>query len=117
MISVLVLMPMRMPTKAPPVAVLRPPRSRSSTSLLPISLLRPFLTRFVPLCVFFVTSDCSICVFVCVLQKSYMAYIKAYMGRVKKHLEENNAARVAPFQAAAQNFVKKVLTKFDDYKL
>ncbi len=46
-----------------------------------------------------------------------MAYIKAYMGRVKKHLEENNAARVAPFQAAAQNFVKKVLTKFDDYKL
>jgi hypothetical protein len=31
-------------------------------------------------------------------KKSYMAYIKGYMGRIKKHLEENNAARVAPFQ-------------------
>ena len=46
-----------------------------------------------------------------------MAYIKTYMARVKKHLEENNAARVAPFMAAAQNFIKKVIGKFDDYSL
>lgn len=46
-----------------------------------------------------------------------MAYIKGYMARVKKHLEENNAARVAPFMAAAQNFIKKVIAKFDDYSL
>ncbi len=51
------------------------------------------------------------------LQKSYMAYIKSYMGRVKKHLEETNPKRVAPFQAAAQNFIKKVIAKFDDYQL
>jgi len=49
-------------------------------------------------------------------KKSYMAYIKSYMGRVKKHLEETNPKRVAPFQAAAQNFIKKVIAKFDDYQ-
>jgi len=49
-------------------------------------------------------------------KKSYMTYIKAYMGRVKKFLEENNASRVAGFQTAAQNFVKKILARFDDFK-
>lgn len=44
-----------------------------------------------------------------------MAYIKGYMARVKKHLEENNPSRVQPFMAAAQNFIKKVIGKFDDY--
>jgi len=49
-------------------------------------------------------------------KKSYMAYIKTYMARVKKHLEEHNPSRVQPFMAAAQNFVKKVIGKFDDYQ-
>jgi len=48
-------------------------------------------------------------------KKSYMAYIKAYMGRVKKHLEDNNPSRVGPFQSAAQAFIKKVIGSYDDY--
>jgi hypothetical protein len=49
-------------------------------------------------------------------KKLYMAYIKAYMQRVKAHLESTNPARVAPFMAEAQAFVKMVIGKFDDFR-
>lgn len=49
-------------------------------------------------------------------KKSYMAYIRDYMKRLKKHLEEKNPERVPIFEKAAAGFVKKVLEKFDDYQ-
>jgi hypothetical protein len=49
-------------------------------------------------------------------KKSYMAHIKAYMKRLKTYLEENNPARVAPFQSEAQAFVKKILDNFNKYE-
>ena len=48
-------------------------------------------------------------------KKSYMVYIKDYMKKVTKYLESKKADRVAPFQKAAQAYVKKVLGNFDDY--
>jgi hypothetical protein len=49
-------------------------------------------------------------------KKQYLLYIKGYMKRLKTYLEENNPSRVEAFQAAAAEFVKKVLGKFDDYQ-
>eukprot|EP00727_Mastigamoeba_balamuthi_P006756 m51a1_g2700 hypothetical protein (592) ;mRNA; f:800347-803764 len=49
-------------------------------------------------------------------KKLYMAYIKAYMGRLKAHLEQTNPGRVAAFQAEAATFVKGIISKFDDYR-
>eukprot|EP00995_Heteronema_vittatum_P007283 NODE_2426_length_788_cov_944.763194_g1689_i0.p1 GENE.NODE_2426_length_788_cov_944.763194_g1689_i0~~NODE_2426_length_788_cov_944.763194_g1689_i0.p1 ORF type:complete len:169 (+),score=69.47 NODE_2426_length_788_cov_944.763194_g1689_i0:79-585(+) len=48
-------------------------------------------------------------------KKGYMAAIKAYMKKVKEHLEAKKPERVAAFQAGAQTFVKKVLAEFDEY--
>jgi len=49
--------------------------------------------------------------------KDYLTYLKAYMGRIKKHLQENNPSRVEPFQAAANAFVKnKILPQFSKFK-
>jgi len=48
-------------------------------------------------------------------KKSYMTYIKGYMKKVLDKLKDSNPDRVAPFQKAAQEFVKGVLAKFDDY--
>jgi len=50
-------------------------------------------------------------------KKSYMTYIKGYMKKLVDQLKEDGKeARVAGFQKAAQEFVKKVLAKFDDYE-
>ena len=48
-------------------------------------------------------------------KKQYQAWLKAYMGKLKAHLEANDAARVKPFMTAAANYAKKVLTNFADY--
>ena len=48
-------------------------------------------------------------------KKLYLANIKQYMQRVKAYLEKENPDRVKPFMAEAQAFVKKIISKFDDY--
>eukprot|EP01105_Mastigella_eilhardi_P006829 TRINITY_DN18346_c0_g1_i1.p1 TRINITY_DN18346_c0_g1~~TRINITY_DN18346_c0_g1_i1.p1 ORF type:complete len:170 (-),score=76.12 TRINITY_DN18346_c0_g1_i1:45-554(-) len=48
-------------------------------------------------------------------KKSFMAYIKGYMGKVKAHLHEVNPTREAGFMKAAAVFVKEVIAHFDDY--
>lgn len=45
-------------------------------------------------------------------KKAYLAHIKAYLKRLVAELP---AARKDQFQAKAQEFVKKVVAKFDDY--
>ena len=50
-------------------------------------------------------------------KKDFGVYIKAYMQRVKKYLEENNPDRVEKFMAGAQALVKKFLGMFDDLQL
>ena len=49
-------------------------------------------------------------------KKSYMAYIKSYMKRLKEKLDESDPARSAAFMAGAQTFVKKVIGEFDEYQ-
>ncbi|KAI9230608.1 MAG: translationally controlled tumor-associated [Piptocephalis tieghemiana] len=49
-------------------------------------------------------------------KKGYMAYIKGYMKKLAKHLEENNPERVEPFKKEATEFVKKVVSNFSDYE-
>jgi len=49
-------------------------------------------------------------------KKAYMAHIKAYMKRLLEHLKVNNPERVEAFQKEAQEFVKKVLGKFEEYE-
>lgn len=48
-------------------------------------------------------------------KKDFGAYIKGYMVRVKKHLEENKPDRVDPFMKGAQSLVKKILSQYDDF--
>ncbi|KAH3765825.1 translationally controlled tumor protein [Pelomyxa schiedti] len=48
-------------------------------------------------------------------KKSYMAYIKGYMGKIREHVHTNNPAREKPFMTEAAEFVKKILANFDDY--
>ena len=50
-------------------------------------------------------------------KKSYMAYIKGYMKKLKEKIEESgDSARSAAFMAGAQTFVKKVIGEFDEYQ-
>ena len=49
-------------------------------------------------------------------KKSYMMYIKGYMKALTDHLKANNPSRVDAFQKGAQNFVKKVLANFSDFR-
>ena len=49
-------------------------------------------------------------------KKEFGTYIKAYMQRLKKHIEENDATRVRPFMEGASAFVKAVLGRFEDYE-
>jgi len=49
-------------------------------------------------------------------KKSYMVYIKDYMKKLTKYLEEKNPERVPTFQKNAQNYVKKVLSNFSEYQ-
>jgi hypothetical protein len=45
----------------------------------------------------------------------FMAYIKTFLKNLKAHLEANGQAdRVASFQAGAQEFIKFLITKFDE---
>merc|ERR1711920_231855 len=45
---------------------------------------------------------------------AFQAYIKKFMGKVKAHLEANNADRTADFMKNATAAVKYLLGKFDD---
>lgn len=47
-------------------------------------------------------------------KKDFGAYIKGYMQRVKKHLEQNNPSRVDKFIDGAQKLVKQIVARFDD---
>jgi len=49
-------------------------------------------------------------------KKSYMGHIKAYMKRLLDHIKANNPSRADAFQKEAQEFVKKVLGKFDEFE-
>jgi len=49
-------------------------------------------------------------------KKSYVAHIKAYMKALKDKLTETNPGRVDAFMKAAQEFVKKVIARFDDFE-
>lgn len=50
-----------------------------------------------------------------ITKPQYQAWLKAYMGKLKTHLEATNPDRVKPFMASAAAFAKKVLTSFKDY--
>jgi hypothetical protein len=46
----------------------------------------------------------------------FMTYIKAFLKNLKTYLEENGKKdRVEPFQKGAQDFVKFVVSKFNDF--
>jgi len=49
-------------------------------------------------------------------KKDFTIYIKGYMKKVKEHLEKTKPERVEPFQAAATTFIKKILSKFNEYQ-
>jgi len=49
-------------------------------------------------------------------KKAYMGHIKAYMKRLVDHLKANNPERVDAFQKSAQEFVKRIIAKFDDFE-
>jgi hypothetical protein len=49
-------------------------------------------------------------------KKSYTAYIRAYMKALLGKINENNPSRAADFQKGAQEFVKKVISEFDEYE-
>eukprot|EP00762_Andalucia_godoyi_P004648 ANDGO_03673.mRNA.1 Translationally-controlled tumor protein homolog len=48
-------------------------------------------------------------------KKSYMAYIKAYIVKVKSYLEIAHPSRVQIFMTQAPVFVKSVMENIDDY--
>eukprot|EP01087_Luapelamoeba_hula_P023424 TRINITY_DN85_c0_g1_i1.p1 TRINITY_DN85_c0_g1~~TRINITY_DN85_c0_g1_i1.p1 ORF type:complete len:168 (-),score=37.08 TRINITY_DN85_c0_g1_i1:93-596(-) len=48
-------------------------------------------------------------------KKGYMTYIKGYMAKIKKQLEESNPERVPVFTRNATIAVKKILENFKDY--
>ncbi|KAH9906243.1 translationally-controlled tumor protein [Xylariomycetidae sp. FL2044] len=49
---------------------------------------------------------------------SYLSYLKGYMKRVTKHLQEKGASpeEVKDFQTKAQGFAKKIVSNFKDYE-
>lgn len=49
-------------------------------------------------------------------KKAYMGHIKAYMKRLLDHIKANNPARAESFQKEAQEFVKKIIGKFDEFE-
>lgn len=48
-------------------------------------------------------------------RKSYMAYLKNYMKRVKVHLSKTAPDQVEDFQKNAQSYVSKILRCFNDW--
>lgn len=50
-------------------------------------------------------------------KKSYLAYLKGYLKRIEKKLEETNPSRVEAFKSGAQKFVKdRVLANFSNWQ-
>eukprot|EP00761_Pharyngomonas_kirbyi_P007656 gb/GECH01007666.1/.p1 GENE.gb/GECH01007666.1/~~gb/GECH01007666.1/.p1 ORF type:complete len:166 (+),score=46.54 gb/GECH01007666.1/:1-498(+) len=49
-------------------------------------------------------------------KKGYIAYLKAYLKRVKEHLEQNNPDRVDAFMQGSAAFTKKVVKEFKEYQ-
>lgn len=49
-------------------------------------------------------------------KKSYMAYIKGYMKKVKAYLQENSPEEVEVFEKGATTYVKKIVAKFGDFE-
>ncbi|KAF8821033.1 putative histamine-releasing factor [Cardiosporidium cionae] len=47
-------------------------------------------------------------------KKDFGVYIKGYMQRLKKHLEENKPDRVEPFMRGAQKLIKRMLSIFEE---
>ena len=49
-------------------------------------------------------------------KKSYMTYLKGYIKSLRTKIEASNPSRVPEFEAAAQNYAKKILGNFDNYR-
>ncbi|CRH00559.1 histamine-releasing factor, putative [Plasmodium relictum] len=49
-------------------------------------------------------------------KKEYSTYIKNYMQKVVKYLEEKKPDRVEVFKTQAQPFIKHILTNFSDFE-
>jgi hypothetical protein len=47
----------------------------------------------------------------------FMTFIKGYLKRVKDHLATNKPDRVDGFMKGAQEFIKTLIPKFDEYIL
>jgi len=47
----------------------------------------------------------------------FMTYIKGYLKKVKDHLAEKNPDRVDGFMKGAQEFIKSLVGKFEEYTL
>lgn len=48
-------------------------------------------------------------------KKSFVAYIKSYMKKVKAHLAENDPDQVEAFEKGAAAYVKKIIGSFNDW--
>ncbi len=48
-------------------------------------------------------------------KNEFMTYIKGYMKKLKEELTKNNPTRVEGFMKGAQDFVKQMIPKFDEY--
>jgi hypothetical protein len=44
-------------------------------------------------------------------------YAKMYMKKIKEHLEKNKPERVDAFMKGAQEMVKWIISRFDDFAL
>jgi len=49
-------------------------------------------------------------------KKTFLAYIKGYMKKLKEKIDETDKVRSAAFMAGAQVFIKKVVAEFDDFQ-
>lgn len=49
-------------------------------------------------------------------KKEYGTYIKGYMKRVEKFLQENKPDRVEAFKSGAAKLIKEILGKYDDFQ-
>lgn len=49
-------------------------------------------------------------------KKEYVAVLKAYMQKLKKHLDAQGSDRVNPFMEGATAFAKWVVANFDEFK-
>lgn len=45
-----------------------------------------------------------------------MTYLKGYIKAIRTKIEEADAARVSPFETAAQAYAKKIFANFDNYR-